>query len=74
MAWTDEARAAAAATRKAKAKHPAKGAKVAKAVHTKNANLKFTLSAIAPRLPTNTGKHLGLKSYLPTNYFSKGKK
>lgn len=32
MAWTDEARAAAAATRKAKAKHPAKGAKVAKAL------------------------------------------
>lgn len=30
MAWTDEARAAAAATRKANAKYPAKGAKVNK--------------------------------------------
>ena len=32
MAWTDEARAKSAAARKAKAKHPAKGAKVAKAI------------------------------------------
>lgn len=32
MAWSDEARAAAAATRKAKSKHPAKGQKVTSAL------------------------------------------
>lgn len=37
MAWTQEARDTAAATRKAKAKHPAEGAKVAKAISSMTA-------------------------------------